>query len=305
MPSAFGQPAVPRMGLIVGGPRAVDAVLGALREAGYVPGQTIIVEVTQTEGTSERYAPAIESMLKARMHILVVTSPHGLSAASKLTRTVPIVAVDLESDPVARGFVKSFARPGTNVTGFFLDLPELSGKFVQLVKEAVLGVSRIGVLWDAAIARAQFEATEKAAGAAGVGVHSAPVRSAGDLEQAVEEAVRGGAQALIILSAPVMRVYQARIDELALRHRLPSVTMFALLANGSGFMSYGPDLDDIYRSAVSYVDRILRGANVAELPLQRPSRFELAINLRTAKALAISVPPSLLLRADRVIGRSS
>ena len=281
--SAFAQPSVPRVGLVVGGSRALEGILQGLREAGYVPGQTIIVEHRPTEGRSERYGPAVESVLKAGVNVIVVTSTHGLTAASMLTRTVPIVAIDLETDPVASGFVKSLAQPGTNVTGFFLDLPEMSGKLVQLLKEAVPGVTRVAVLWDAAIARAQFEATEKAARVAGMTVHSATVRKASDLGGAVDGAVRDGARALIALSAPLMRLNQARIDELALRHRLPSVTLFALLADGNGFMSYGPDLDDMFRRSASYVDRILKGracrrlaraAAVAVRPRHQPTDGE-------------------------------
>ncbi len=236
------------------------------------------------------------------MTVLVVTSTHGVSAARRRTRTVPIVAIDLETDPVASGLVASLARPGGNVTGFFLDVPEMSGKLVQLLKEAVPRATRVvAVLWDAAIARPQFEATGQAARAAGITVHSAPVRQADDLGGAVERAVRDLARALIALSAPLMRLYQPRIDELALRHRLPSVTLFPLLADGHGLMSYGPDLDDMFRRSAAYVDQILKGVPAGDLPVQRPARFHLAINLRTARTLGLTVPQVLLLRADRVI----
>ena len=299
-PRALAQARVPRLGLVIG-PTAFKAFLQGLREAGHTPGQTIVLDFHDTGGEAGRYAPAVDAVLKAGAHILLVSSPHGVGAARARTRTVPIVAVDLESDPVASGFVVSLAQPGTNITGLFLDLPEMSGKLLQLLSEAVPGVSRVAVLWDAAIARAQLEATEKGARAAGISIHSAPVRSAGDFGVALDGATRDGARALIVLSAPLTRLNQARIDELALRHRLPSITMFALLADGSGFMSYGPDLDALFRRSVSYVDRILKGARVGDLPVERPARFELAINLRAAKALGLTIPHSLLLRADRVM----
>jgi putative ABC transport system substrate-binding protein len=298
---AFAQSRVPRVGLVHGSALSLNAFLQGLREAGYLPGQTIVVEHRQTEGHSERYGPAVEAVLKTGVNVMVVASTHGLTAARALTRSVPIVAIDLETDPVASGFVASLARPGANVTGFFLDLPEMSGKLLQLLKEAVPGATRIAVLWDAVIAGAQLKATEKAAQVAGITIHSAPVRRASDLEAAVGSAARDGVRALIVLSAPLMRVNQARIDQLALRHRLPSVTFFALRADGTGFMSYGPDLDDMFRRSASYVDRILKGARVADLPVERPSRFDLAVNLRTATALGLTVPPSLLARADQVI----
>ena len=298
---AFAQAQAPRVGLVSGGTLSLDAFMLGLRDHGYVPGQTIAVEHRPTVGHADRYRPAIESLLATRPSVIVVTSTHGILAARSLTRTVPIVAVDLESDPVATGVAASLARPGGNVTGFFLDVPEMSGKLVQLIKEAVPGLARTGVLWDAAIARPQFEATERAARAAGLTIHSAPVRAASDLDAAVDGAVRDGARALIVLSAPLMRVNQARIDDLAFRHRLPSVTVFSLVADGKGFMSYGPNLDEMFRRSASYVDRILKGARVGDLPVERPSRFDLAINTRTAKALGVTLPPSLLQRADRVI----
>jgi putative ABC transport system substrate-binding protein len=177
----------------------------------------------------------------------------------------------------------------------------MSGKLLQLLKEAVPGATRFGVLWDAAITRAQFEATDTAARAEGISIHSAAVRSPGDLGGALERAVRDGARALVVLSAPLTRLHQARIDELALRHRLPSMTVFALLPGSTGFMSYGPDLDAMFRRSGTSVHRILKGARVGDLPVERPSKFELGVNLRTAKALGITIPQTLLLRADQVI----
>jgi putative ABC transport system substrate-binding protein len=162
-------------------------------------------------------------------------------------------------------------------------------------------VTRVAVLWDSAIARAQFEATERAARSVGITIHSAPARSEADFDTALAHAIRDGARALIVLSAPLMRVNQARIDELARHHRLPSVALFALILDGHGFMSYGPSIEDMFRRSASYVDRILRGARVGDLPVERPTRFEPGVNLRTARALGVAVPKSILLRADRVI----
>jgi putative ABC transport system substrate-binding protein len=240
-------------------------------------------------------------VLAEGVDVLVVTSPHGIAAARRRTSRVPIVAVDLESDPVASGFVASLARPGSNLTGLFLDLPEMSGKLLQLLQELKRGLSRVGIIWDAAIARAQFEATERAARAAAIDVHPAAIRTAADLDPAIEGFAHERAGAMIALSSPLMRLNQARIDDLALRHRLPSITVFALLENGRGLLSYGPDLDSMQRRAAVYVDRILKGATVREIPVERPAKFELAVNLRTAKSLGLDVPKSLLLRADLVM----
>jgi putative ABC transport system substrate-binding protein len=298
---ALAQSRIPRVGLISAGPRSLEAFERGLRDAGYVPGQSITIEHRRTEGQTERYRPAVEAALKAGVEILVVGSTHGLATARALTRSLPIVAVDLETDPVASGFVASLARPGGNVTGFFLDLGDLGGKLLQLLGEAVPGANRVAALHDPVIGRPQLQATQAAAGTAGATLLLAPVQKAGDLPAAVAGVARDGARALVVLSAPLMRVNQARIDELALRHRLPSITIFGLLPRGDGFMSYGPDLDEMYRGSGTYVDRILKGAQAGELPVQRPSRFELAVNVRTAKALRLTVPPAFLLRADRVV----
>jgi len=299
--AVLAQAPLPRVGLVSAGGPSVDNFLTGLRELGHVPGETIVVEHRPTAGEADRYDAAVASVLAAGVDVLVVTSPHGIVAARRRTSRVPIVAVDLESDPVASGFVASLARPGSNLTGLFLDLPEMSGKLLQLLQEVRRGLSRVGIMWDAAIARAQFEATERAARAAAIDVQPAPIRTAADLDPAMDAFARERCGALIALSSPVMRLNQTRIDDLALRHRLPSITVFGLREKGHGLLSYGPDLDSMQRRAAVYVDRILRGAIVAELPVERPAKFELAVNLRTAKTLGLELPRSLLLRADRVL----
>jgi putative ABC transport system substrate-binding protein len=297
------QAKVPRVGVVSSGSQSnVEVFLQSLREAGHVPGQSIVVEWRRTEGYPSRYQPGVEELVREKVDVLVVSSIHGINAVRAVKTSTPVVVLDLESDPLATGVIATLARPGGNVTGFFLDGPELSAKQVQLLREAVPRVSRVALLWDLGAARAQFEATERAARGMGIGVVSAPVRKPADFAAAVEAAARDGARALIALSAPMMRIEQRTIDELALRHRLPSVTLFDLLPDGSGFMSYGPSLEDIWRRSAQYVDRILKGARPAEMPIQRPVKFALAVNLRTAKALGLTIPPSVLLRADRVIG---
>ena len=295
------QARVPRVGLVSAGAQSIANLQAGLRDVGYIPGQTIVVEHRPTEGHADRYEAAVASALATGLDVLVVASPHGIDAARRLTSTVPIVAVDLESDPVASNYVTSLARPGSNLTGLFLDIPEMSAKLLQLLREAKPELSRVGIVWDAAIAGAQLRATERAASTTGIHTRSGPIRTASDLPQAIETFARDGFGALVVLSSPLMRVNQRRIDELAIRYRLPSITMFALLEMGVGLLSYGPDLDDMQRRAAGYVDRILKGASVRELPVERPAKFELAVNLRTAKMLGLELPRSLLLRADRVI----
>ena len=300
-PAVAAQPRVPRVGLVSGGAPSLDNLLAGLREAGHVPGQTIVVEHRPTGGEPDRYEASVASALASGVDVLVVGSPHGVIAARRQTSRVPIIAVDLESDPVASGFVASLARPGSNLTGLFLDLPEMSAKLLQLLREAKPRLSRVGIIWDAAIARAQFEATDHVARAASIDVSPAPVRTAADLDPVFVEFARERADAVIALSSPLMRLNQRRIDDLAVRHRLASITVFALLPDSRGLLSYGPDLDIMQRRAAAYVDRILKGATVGELPVERPTKFELAVNLRTAKLLGLDLPRSLLVRADRVI----
>ena len=299
--SAFATSRAPRVGLVTAGTKSFEALQAGLRDLGYVPGQTIVIDHRKTEGRAERYRSAVDALLKSGADIVVVGSTHGLAAARALTQTLPIVAVDLETDPVASGFVASLARPGGNVTGFFLDLADMSGKLLQLLREAVPRVSRIAALHDPVIGRPQLQATYAAAAAAGITILPAPVQNAGDLPAAVENAARQSARALVVLSAPLMRVSQARIDELTLRHRLPSITVFGLLPGGEGFMSYGPDLDEMFSRAGTYVSRILKGERASDLPVQRPSKFELAVNVRTAKALRLDLPPALLVQANRIV----
>jgi len=295
------QARAPRVGLVSGGDRSLDNLLSGLREVGYVPGQTIVVEHRPTGGEADRYDAGVASALASEVDVIVVTSPHGIVAARRQTSRVPIVAVDLESDPVASGFVASLARPGSNLTGLFLDLPEMSAKMLQLLQEAKPRLSRVGIIWDAAIARAQFDATDRVARAASIHINPAPIQTAADLEPAFIQFARERADAMIALSSPLMRLNQRRIDELAVRHRLASITVFALLPDGRGLLSYGPDFDSMQRRAAVYVDRILKGAAVGDLPVERPTKFELAVNLRTAKLLGLELPRSLLVRADRVI----
>lgn len=302
--AALSQTRVPRIGLVSSGaPVNLEAFLQGLRDSGETPGQTVVVDRRPTDGYPDRYRPAVEALLRESIDVLVVTSIHGINAVRAVKTSIPVIVLDLESDPLATGLIATVARPGGNVTGFFLDVPEMSAKQVQLLREAVPGVTRVALLWDPGAARAQFEATERAARAMGISVTSVPVRKPADFPAALDTAARDGARALIVLSAPMMRIEQGRIDDLALRHRLPSVTLFDLLPEGTGFMSYGPSLEELWRRSARYAVRILKGERPAAMPVQRPEKFDFAVNLRTAKALGLTVPPSVLLRADRVIGQ--
>jgi putative ABC transport system substrate-binding protein len=275
-----------------------EAFVQGLREAGLVDGQNMVLEARFGGPGSvlDQYARELVALKCS-----VIFASGAIRAVLKATSTIPTVGVDLESDPVASGLAKSLARPGGNFTGFFLDIPELGGKQIELLREAVRAVSRLAVLWDATIGAVQFRATEMAARSAGVVLQSLPIRRPEDVNNAFEHAVREQAQAMVILSSPLIFGERARIADLALNARLPAISLFSSFPRVGGLMAYGPDFPSIFRQAAGYVSRILEGAKPAELPIQRPTKFELVINTKTAQAIGLTMPEALLVRADQVI----
>jgi len=224
-----------------------------------------------------------------------------LAAAKSTAGTTPIVAVDFESDPVAMGFVSNLARPGGTITGVFLDLPELSGKQLQILREVIPKLSRVAVLGDPVLNAPQLRSTETAAKALAMKAQSLDVRASSDLEGALGTAKRGGATAVLLLSSPLVFANREKIASLAERGKLPAVSMFVEFVEAGGFMAYGPSIREAFRRAGNYTGRILQGAKPGELPVERPEKFDLVINMRTAKALGLAVPPAMLKRADRII----
>jgi putative ABC transport system substrate-binding protein len=298
------QPAskLPKIGFLQGtlNENAV-AFVDALRDAGYVDGQNAVLETRIYGVTFDRLPQLARDLVALKCDVIFATGPYAIKAAIAATNKVPIVGLDLESDPVARGWAKSLSRPGGNITGLFLDLPELGGKQIQLLREVVPGISRVGVLWDSNIGDVQFRATQTAARTLGVVVHSLPMQRAEDLQDAFDRAVRGHLQGVIVLSSPVILRERLQIASFALIRRLPTISLFTLLPRSGGLIAYGPNLPGMYSRAVTYVDKILRGAKPADLPIERPTRVELVINLKTAKALGLTIPPALLQRADQLI----
>jgi putative ABC transport system substrate-binding protein len=277
------------------------AFVDALRDAGYVDGQNAVLETRIYGVTFDRLPQLARDLVALKCDVIFATGPYAIKAAIAATNKVPIVGLDLESDPVARGWAKSLSRPGGNITGLFLDLPELGGKQIQLLREVVPGISRVGVLWDSNIGDVQFRATQTAARTLGVVVHSLPMQRAEDLQDAFDRAVRERLQGVIVLSSPVILRERLQIASFALIRRLPTISLFTLLPRSGGLIAYGPNLPGMYSRAVTYVDKILRGAKPGDLPIERPTRVELVINLKTAKALGLTIPQSLLQRADQVI----
>jgi putative ABC transport system substrate-binding protein len=299
--SAGALPRISAIYTVQGENEVKEAFVQGLRDAGYVDGQNVILEARSFGGDLDRLDEFVRELVALKCSVIYASNPYVIRAAVKATSTIPIVGVDLESDPVASGLAKSVARPGGNFTGFFLDIPELGGKQIELLIEAVPAVSRLAVLWDATIGAVQFRATEMAPRPPRIALQSIPIRRADDITEAFETAMREQAQGLIVLSSPLIFLQRSYIADLALKARLPAISLFISFPKLGGLMAYGPDFPSIHRQAASYVGRILAGANPGELPIQRPSKFELVINVKTAKALGMTVPPTLLARADEVI----
>ena len=236
--------------------------------------------------------------------MVVVGGPYSISLALKAAKTVPIVAVDLESDPVASGFAQSLARPGGRITGVFLDLPELGGKQIQLLRELVPSLRRVGILWDEGVGRPQYDATAQAALVTRLTPVSLPVTNPVDsatISAAFDRARAERVDALVILTAPSISQHFSQIAGLALKNRLPAISPFNQFTEAGGAVAYGPDLPDLLRQLADYVDRILKGSSPGDLPIQRPTRFVLIVNLKTTNAIGLTVPQTVLLRADEVI----
>ena len=288
-------PGKPRIGLGVGNSttnRNRDTAVAALRDLGWIGGQNVTID--------ERWrAEEIEDLVRLKPDVLFLAGPIRLQIGSRLTQTIPIVAHDFESDPIASGYAQSLGRPGRNITGIFLDLPELAGKQLQFLREVVPDLRRVGVLWDDRMGDVPFRAMETAARHEGISVQAAVVRDVPQTDPAIGRLVEGRPQALLAMTAPFISL--GRVAELALLHRLPSMGGFTFFTAFGGLMAYGPEFDGTLRQAVGYVDRILKGAKPGDLPIERPTKFQLTFNLKTAKALGLTLPTSLLLRADEVI----
>jgi putative ABC transport system substrate-binding protein len=282
------------------------AFLQGLRDLGYVEGRNVVIEYRSAEGKLERL-PALAAELVALKVDVIVTgggTPTAL-AAKQATRTVPVV-FSSAADPVTDGLVTSLARPGGNVTGLTNLTPELVGKCLEQLKQAVPGVSQVAVLWQPDAAgehtdKDMLQGAEVAARALGVRLQFVKARGPGDFDRAFLDMTRARAGALAVWGNAIFNSERRRLVDLAAKHRLPAVYTSRDFVDAGGLMTYGANLADLFRRAAAYVDKILKGAKPADLPVEQPTKFELVINLKTAKALGLTIPPSLLLRADQVI----
>jgi putative tryptophan/tyrosine transport system substrate-binding protein len=298
---------VPRIGILwayspsVVSPFA-EAFRQRLRGLGYLEGQNVAVEERWAEGRFDRLPSLAAELVRLNVDVIVTASTPAAQAAKQATRTVPIV-VTLVTDPVEGGIVASLARPGGNVTGLSLMHPELSAKRLALLKEVIPKVSRVAVFWSSSTPSYPLilHETEDAARSLGVQLQVVEVRGPTGFANAFSAATRERAGALVVLPDAMFREQQRRMLDLAAKHRLPAMYWSKELVDAGGLMAYGANIPEVYRQAAVFVDKILKGAKPADLPIEQPAKFELVINLRTAKALGLPIPQSLLLRADQVI----
>ena len=280
----------------------LDAFEQGLRRLGYVLGRNIVIESRFADDKAEALPRLAAELVNLNVDILVVAGGQATKAAKEATHTIPIVMA-AASDPIGSGLVASLSRPGGNVTGTSLITPHLAGKRVELLKQALPNVSRIAVLVNRTnLAHpSALQETQAAAGALGLTAHALEVQGVADLEGAFAATTNGRAQAVIVLTDGTFESEGARIVDLAARYKLPAIYGPRRNVDLGGLMSFGPSIAEAWANAAVFVDKILRGAKPAELPVEQPTRFELVVNLKTAKALGLTIPPSLLLRADQVI----
>jgi putative ABC transport system substrate-binding protein len=299
------QAKIARLGVLLFGTPDTDAfpvIRRALGALGYVEGQNIVFEHRYANRMSERLPELASDLVRSKPDLIIAAGGDVAPFAKKATGTIPIVMIT-SADPVQGGLVASLARPGGNVTGVTFVSSDLAGKRLQLLKEAAPGVMRVAVLWNPDHPDGEFPATAAAGRSLGVHVQSLEVRGRDDFAGAFAAANRERMDAVVVVSSRLMTLNRAKILDLAAQNRLLLVSGWGPWAAEGGLLSYGPDLDAVIRSSATYVDRILKGARPADLPVEQPTKFQLVINLKTAEVHGLTIPPSLLARTDRVIDR--
>jgi putative tryptophan/tyrosine transport system substrate-binding protein len=295
---------IPRIGLLVPSSSDFtrkDAFLKGLRDLGYVEGKNIAIEYRYTEGELNRLPDLAAELVRLNVDVIVTAAISSVRAAKKATATIPIVFASV-GDAVDSGLVSSLARPGGNATGLTFFAPELDGKRLELLKEAFPKITKVAFLWRMPAARADpFKEAEAVAKTLGLRLQSVGVRGPDDFESAFKAAKSGGADALIVISNPLSNTYRARIVDLAAKNRLPGIYPSTDFVEDGGLMSYGADILDNWRRAATYVDKILKGAKPADLPVEQPKKFQFVINLKAAKQIGLTIPPEVLARANRLI----
>src|SRR5918999_2009662 len=305
VPAQAQQPKkVPRVGILFIGSRKqphLDAFKQGLRERGYIEGKNIVLEYRYAEGNNDRLSQLAAELVRDKVDVIVTTASVSALAARRVTKTIPIVMTS--GNPLESGLATSLAKPGGNVTGLTVLSVDLSGKRVELLTETFPKTTRIAALQSPQDfeAGAGYKETQEAAKAFSLRLHPVEIQSPSDLEPAFARMNKDRETALLVILSPMITFNSRRIVELALKYRLPGMYPTKQFAEEGGLISYGPLIADLYRRAATYVDKILKGANPGELPVEQPTKFELVINLQTAKQIGVTIPPSVLARADKVI----
>jgi len=269
---------------------------------GYVDGKNIVYEYRNAENKPERLPTLVDELIRVKVDVLVVAATNEALGAKNATKAIPIVGLNL-GDPVQSGLIESLARPGANLTGFTQISEELSGKRLELLKETVVKLVRVAVLWDpkAPSSDQTFKNLQPSASALGLQLHSMEVSGPDKFDSAFRDAIKAGSGAVTVNLSPLINSNQRRIHELAAKHRLPAIYARAEFVQSGGLMSYGADRDAGFARAAVMVDKIIKGTNPMEIPVERPTKFEFVINLKTAKQIGLTIPPNVLARADKVI----
>jgi putative ABC transport system substrate-binding protein len=295
-----------KIGILYPGlPSSLTSRVAAFREglqaAGYREPDNIELVLKATGGDPTRTMPSATELAERKVDVIVAISPAAVHSAQSASATIPIVALDLESDPVASGLITSLSRPGGQVTGIFFDFPEFSKKWLELLKEAMPALTKVAVLWDPATGPMQMKGVEIAGKAMNLKLEILEVRGLANLDDSILAASRMGVDAILMLSSPVFGTNPERLAGLTVGLRLPAVTLFPDFARAGGFMAYGVNPVNIFRQGASLVAKVLNGTKPSELPAELPTKFELVINLKTAKSLGIVLPTSILARADELV----
>ena len=296
----------PRIGMLVNGTPSshkfhVDEFQQGLRDLGYAQGENVFFEIRYAEGKLDRLPELARELVQMKVEVIFTNATPGTVAVKEATSTIPIVFTGV-GDPVAAGFVKSFAKPGGNLTGISILSPDLGGKRLELLKEAIPGVTHVALLWSPSASTAvALKATQAAADALRLKLQSLEVRNPNDFTGATDAILKGRAAAILTNPSPVLNTIRTRVVEFATKNRLPAMYANLQFVEAGGLMAYAHSSADAYRRAAVYVDKILKGATPADLPVELPTKVEFIINLKTAKQIGLTIPPNVLARADRVI----
>jgi putative ABC transport system substrate-binding protein len=278
-----------------------EMFLKGLRDLGYVEGHNVTFEHRYAEGKPETFSGLAANLARTNVDVIFARGPEAVRAARNATTTIPVVGIDLESYPVAFGYVVSLARPGRNITGIFLDIAELSGKQLELLKAVVPKLTHVAVLGDSTSNKSQFKAIEDASRALAVQVKTLELGGATDLEGTFKSVEKSRSIALMVLSSPLILAHRTQVAELARKHRLPAIYVHSQYVDVGGLMSYGPSLPDLFLRAATHTAKVLNGTRAGDIPVERPTKFEFVINLKAAKQIGLTIPPNVLARADKVI----